>query len=322
MAAKSAAKKTAKSVKTSKTTKSRSGFTAAQRSAYNAALKAALKSSVRQQRSNAAQGKRARAAAKRAAKRNTFVARRSAKIVRNTYLQAKYGIQTGPVSGVPLRSQLRTQASIAAYLEAHYGVKTFRLTTGTSSVRVKPRVRKGRVVSAGKTAVSKPRTSRSAIAQATQAARSVPKSAKLPSKPRKAAGGRHGILAHAQWITAGNDEGEENCVSVAIANHLLYHTGYRAGDAQVDYLHVLCRNQVDIALHRLDYYEAWSPVSLSEYGPVKPEDAEPGMIVGFATEQGDHCGVLLPGNMVISWGEIVPLESEIEEAWYVAWMTD
>lgn len=324
MAAKSpAAKKTktAKSVKTSKTTKSKSNYTSVQQKAYNAAYNAAVKAANQGARENAIAAKRARHAEARAVSREKYITRTKARIVRNTYLQATYGRQVQQHVGVPLRSQLRTAQSVLAYLQVRYGKKTYALTTGQGSVRVKPRVVKGRVVAAGKRAVSKAATTRSAQAQGRAAAARYSKAAQPKSRQRTAAG-RRKTLAHTQWITAGNDEGEKNCVAVALANHLLYHTGRRVSDAQVEYLNILARRRVSTALDQLDYYEAWAPVSLSEYGSVKPEDAKPGMLVGFETPEGDHCGVLMPGNMVVSWGEIVPLESEIEEAWEITWATD
>jgi hypothetical protein len=311
--------KVAKSTKTSKTTNASSQLTSVQRSAFRAAYNAAVKNAGHQQRANAIAAKRVQAAATRQKRRSRYVARTKANIVRNTYLQARYGNQTfSRYPGVPLRSRLSKVQSITAYLQARYGKKTYAITTNKGSVRVsRYHASKGKVVAAGRRAVSKPATNRSAIAKANAAAARVSHAA--ASKPRKAAGDTH--TESTEWITAGNDKGEENCVAVAAANHLLYHTGYRVNDNQVTYLQVLCDNRLSVALDRLDYYEAWAPASLSEYGIVNPADAKPGMIVGFQTPNGDHCGLLMPGNKVVSWGEIVPLESEIEEAWEVIWVT-
>lgn len=160
---------------------------------------------------------------------------------------------------------------------------------------------------------------------AANATRPGPKKTSKKPKARKAAIVRHETLADAQWITAGNDEGKENCVAVAIANHLLYHTGYRVPDDLVECLVGSFRvKRVDRMLDFLDFLRVWGPeADLSEYARIEPCHAEPGMIVGFdVTVDGrakPHCGVLLSGNKVISWGEVVSLESEIDEAWSVHW---
>lgn len=160
-----------------------------------------------------------------------------------------------------------------------------------------------------------------------KAARATPpgpaKAAKKP-KARMAAITRHETLADAQWIAAGNDEGTENCTAVAIANHLLYHTGHRVPDDLVECLGSFRVKRVDRVLDFLDFMRIWGPAAdLSEYQRIEPCRAEPGMIVGFdVTVDGiakAHCGVLLPGNKVISWGEVMTLEDEIDEAWSVHW---
>jgi hypothetical protein len=322
LAAKSPAAKKAKavkSIKTSKTTNAKSQLTSVQRSAFRAAYVAGVRAANRGARANSLAAKRVTAAARRAKLRNKYVARTKANIVRNTYLQARYGNQTySKFVGVPLHRPLFKASSIRSYLQARYGKKTYAITTNRGSVRVgKFHAKKGKVVAPGRRAVSKPGTNRAATAQAKAAAARV--AHVKASKPRKAAGDKP--AENTNWITAGNDEGEENCVAVAVANHLLYHTGHRVHDSQVTYLSVLADERLSVAMDRLDYYEVWAPIGLSEYGKVAPADAQPGMIVGFKTDNGDHCGLLLPGNKVVSWGEIIPLESEIEEAWEIAWVT-
>lgn len=320
MAAKSpAAKKakTARSTKSSKTTKARSRYTAAQQQAYNRAFNSALKSSVRAQRANTIAQHRIQAAASRLRQRNRFVQRRiQGRIVRNTYLQARYGIQSGPASVVPLKSPLRKLSSIRSYLQAHYGQKTYALTSAKGSVRVFPRqkrVARGRVVAANQRAVSKAATNRSAIAAGQRAARAVPASQKA-HRVRKAP--RHlKSVTDTPWITAGNDEGTENCVVVAIANSLLYNLGFRVADEQLEFV----RDQrINKALWRIWHDEPWQLVDLLWYRWT--DEPQPGDIIGFETDNGPHCGILLPGNKVVSWGEVIPLESEIEEAWTLKWM--
>jgi hypothetical protein len=105
-------------------------------------------------------------------------------------------------------------------------------------------------------------------------------------------------------------------VAVAVANSLLYNFGYRVSDEQVAMLKF---DRINKALWMLWRTSRWWPVDLIGYHPQCPDLAEPGDIVGFETEQGSHCGILMPSNMVISWGEVVPLESPIDEAWSLTW---
>lgn len=143
-------------------------------------------------------------------------------------------------------------------------------------------------------------------------------------KARKAAIARHEALPGLRWITAGNDEGTENCTAVAIANHLLYHTGHRVPDELVKCLGSFRVKRVDRVLDFLDFMRMWGPeADLSDYERIEPRHAEPGMVVGFDVivegKPEPHCGVLLPGNKVISWGEAIALEAGIDEAWSVHW---
>ncbi len=126
-------------------------------------------------------------------------------------------------------------------------------------------------------------------------------------------------VVNADWIAAGNNQGTENCVAVAIANHLLAWTGYRLTDDQVSDLHeagdgtirgtllaaaVLWRN-IRVAL----------AVKLSCLSSLYPT----GTLLGTSTSRGPHAVLLMPGNQVVSWGELTPLEDVTEEAWYVQW---
>ena len=357
MAAKSpAAKKakTAKSVKSSKTTKSKSGYTAAQNSAYRAAAGVVTRSAAQQRRQQLMTQRRITAAQTLARRRTVAIARVQAKIVRGSYAQARYGTNAQAQSFIVTRSQLRKVSSITAYLQAHYGKKTYAIT-GKGSVRLfkKPSVVRGQVTRNAQAATRKAATSRMAAAAGRRAASRLPSQAALKaqatakararsvarakaravakskanaggkkkprstSKIRKAA--RHlRAVPDTPWITAGNDEGAENCVAVAVANSCLYLLGYRVSDSQLEYVR---DDKLNVAMWKLWRYKYWWPVDLLWYRPVLLDETEPkpGDIVGFESGNGPHCGVLLPENKVVSWGEIVPLESEIEEAWTPVW---
>lgn len=313
--------KTAKGVKTSKTTNSKSGYTAAQRTAYRLAFSAAVKSSNSQQRANAVMQRRMQAAAAAAAKRGNLAIRRiSGTIVRASYVQARYGRQAQGSTIVPVHRAFYKQSSVAAYLQVKYGKKTYALTGASHSVRVKPpaRVKRGKVVAANRTAVSRGATNRAAVAIAKRAAASHAHQVTFRARQRTAPGGFPAV--NPQWVTAGNDFESGNCVAVAIANHLLLHEDVRADDYLVDRLYLDSDLTIEGSLALLFHRPGlWRPAVVTSYVHLGPLNARPGMLVGFESEQGPHCGVLMPGGKVICWGEIVPLESAIEEAWDITW---
>ena len=332
MAAKTPAKKAAPKkalVKASKAkTKAKTRYTKAQRKAYRAAAKTAVA--------------RARAASRTAAAKARFIQnakgvqhRRAVKAAQSKAKPGRSGKRLQPVSGKQAVIRLKSQAAQAAGYMRRTQVYTYQqaaFLTGLATLaanrkalaralaRKKLKPKKVSKKTTAKTAPRRPSkyAAVGAKAGAAAAARVKPVRAKAASKTRKAAGGVTPPVNDPEWITAGNDKDVENCVAVAVANHLLLHTGYRVSKLEVSYL--LYRDSVWKALEVLDYHEdVWKKVGLSEYGMINPEDAEPGDIIGFETPNGSHCGVLMPDNKVISWGEVVPLESTIDEAWQVTW---
>lgn len=318
--AKKAAPKKAKTVKASKA-KAKTKYSPAQQKAYTAASRAAVVKARGLANIQGVQSRRGLAAVRSKARpgrsgkrlkpvhgiqaviRNKVLAAQAAGYAKKTqvytYQQAAF------ISGV---ATARANRKAIARVLARKKLKkpAHKVTKATAA----PKRRPGRFSAIG---------ARAGAAAAARVPKPKPVAAKPKSKTRKAAGGRHETLADTQWIVAGNDKGVENCVAVAVANHLLLHTGCRVDKKEITCL--LYRDSVAKALYLVDYQNPWKGVGLSEYGMVSPEEAQPGDIVGFETSQGSHCGVLMPGNMVISWGEIVPLESEVDEAWQVTWTT-
>lgn len=137
----------------------------------------------------------------------------------------------------------------------------------------------------------------------------------VKAKPRKAS-----VLTprvNSDWVTAGNDLGTENCVAVAIANHLLAWHGMRLSDRQVHFIAGHGGDTIEDALTWLRDADPFPYVHLTQ--KFELDRAVVGSLIGFETDDGrDHAGVLLDGR-VITWGEILPLESVIEEAWYLLW---
>lgn len=346
----------AKGVKASKTTKSKSGMTSAQNKAFQAASKKAIQAAQLQHNAKTLQARRLQGAAKARSKLaakgvQLFSARIKVAAVAQTYRQISKAHQAKSLrvqaahnlfkaqslatnrqfaySGEAIHAhtttmQTLTDAQALAAAQRLSNAARRRIVSGASKKKPVPKkTTKAKAVKSPYTAIGQA-AGRAAAARvgkpkvAAKKARAKTKVKASASKPRKAAGLTPAV--NPVWITAGNDEGKENCVLVAIANHCLLHTGHRVPDGLIDYLNLYNTFSIETALYRIDRSEAWKPVTLSEYGMVKSEDAQPGMIIGFESEQGAHCGVLLEGNMVISWGEVVPLEAEIEEAWEISWM--
>lgn len=338
MAAKAPAKSkaaVAKTVKKSKTSSGLAKMTAAQTSAYQAASKTAMQKAQLQHNAVTLQQRRLQGAAKatgklRQKRAQTIQARIGRNAVSATYKQIVYAHQSKTLR-LQAAASLFKHAQVAqnrqfAYLGEALHSRTTTLQTLTSGQALSLEARY--VAAARKTAlrknkpakggVSKSRTSKSPYAAIGRSA-GIQAAARVPaSKTRKAAG--MGLIEKSPdraWITAGNDLGEENCVAVAIANSLLYHTGYRVTDGQII---ALDYDDFSTALYHLWVWKLWAPqASLYDYREVPVHEVRPGMIVGFETENGPHCGVLMPGHKVVSWGEVVPLEAEIEEAWVCEW---
>lgn len=349
MAAKTpVAKKAAKAVKKSKTSSATAGFSNAQYSAYLSASKAAIQKAQTAHNASVMQERRLQSAAKARAKlaakgAQLYAARIKTGAVSQTYRQIAKAHQSKSLRVQAAHNlfkaqSLETNRQFAYKGEAiHARTTTLQTLTDaqalTASQRNSAAARK-RIISGGKPNKPKPatkakgKTSKSPYAAVGQkaglaAAAKIPKiKAKTKTKPAKVRKAFTTVkTVNPKWVTAGNDEGKENCILVAIANHCLYHTGHRVPDRLLDYLSMYNAMTIERALNRIDYSEAWTPATLSEYGMVKPEDAKPGMIIGFEAENGPHCGVLMPDNMVVSYGEVVPLLAEIEEAWEAEWTT-
>ncbi len=349
MAAKTpTAKKSAKAVKKSKSTSAQAGMSAAQRNAYQAASKAAIRTAQTQHNAVVLQQRRlqgaARARSKLAAKGvQLYAARIKTNAISQTYRQIAQAHQSKSLRVQAAHNlfkaqSLETNRQFAYSGEAiHLHTTVLQTLTNAQALTVAQRqsaMARKRILSRNPS-VKKPKTATKAKGKTSRspytavgkkaglaAAAKIPKAPRhktktQPSKVRKAAGDTKTV--DPEWITAGNDKDKENCVLVAVANHCLLHTGHRISDSFINYMGMYNAHTIAAALSRVDISESWTPATLTEYGMVNPEDAKPGMIVGFETRNGAHCGVLMPGNMVVSYGEVVPLTAEIEEAWEATW---
>lgn len=136
------------------------------------------------------------------------------------------------------------------------------------------------------------------------------------SKPRKAASALPATAP--RWITAGNDAGEENCASVAIANHLLATAGIRITDEDVRRLSELHDGDLRDALRAMLACQPWRHRAL--LSAARPATAPgPGQVWGFETAGGPHAALSTGEAMIASWGEESPFTGEVEEAYQLAW---
>lgn len=343
MAAKAPAKsstKAAKNVKSSHTTQGKAKYTSAQFKAYQAASKTAIQHAQLTHNASVLQSRRlqgaVKARAKVAAKRQQVItARIKRNAIRSTHRQIVYAHQSrtlriGAAARLFKAQQVAQNRQFAYQGEAIHS-RTTTLQTLTDEQALTTEERYARAARRGlhkkpKTGAKRKGATRKSPYSAIGASAGRSAASRVPASKTRKAAGRMTTNAQTRWITAGNDLDKENCVAVAMANHLLYHTGYRVTDGQVDYLATYHGGNFANALSRLDYSSIWAPdVGLSEYGQIYPDKVQPGMLVGFDVvvggEEVPHCGLLLEDNRVVSWGEITSLESKIDEAWEIVWTT-
>jgi hypothetical protein len=120
-----------------------------------------------------------------------------------------------------------------------------------------------------------------------------------------------------RWVTAGNDKGVDNCLSVAIANHLLAWTDYRLDDDQVN---SIPGETVYDALRYLQESDPFDNVHVEMFAELTDTHHDiPGSLICFYTPKHiEHAGLLL-GSGMISWGEVSPIPETVTEAWYIRW---
>jgi hypothetical protein len=120
------------------------------------------------------------------------------------------------------------------------------------------------------------------------------------------------------------------CVPVAIANHLLLLTGLRLPE---DFLAGFClavgyNPSIGHALKvfkgfthagHLGYEDRFK-YELCDYAsvPVKYAHSQ-GLVVGYESSYGPHAALSLGNGTVVSWGQEIPEDAPIEEAWMIDW---
>ena len=183
---------------------------------------------------------------------------------------------------------------------------------------------------ASRTASQTAHNTASATAKATIAARKKGV-AKVAAAPRTAP--RPPELAPGLFVPrAYGDPAGYDCVAAALANHLLYATGYRIGRrayyALADALGEA--PTIEQALKQVMSSPPWDwlngPV-LAAYVPVVyPLAAPRKLVVGVCSPAGAHAAVALETGSLVTWGEILPAAevcvpgTAAEEAWDLLWV--
>lgn len=320
-------------------------MTAAQRSAYSKAYSSAISKAQLANNAKTLQQRRlqgaATASSKLAIKRQQVInARIKRNAVKRTYQQNVYNRASKPLTVQSAHSLFKAQSvaqnrQFAFKGEAiHLRTTTMQTLTNAEAISQEARVQRAsraRLKSSVKTpkATSKRgATGRSKYSSiGASAGRSAASRVSSTAKVRKAGAYiLHPVYHGDEWIAAGNDQGEENCVAVAVANHLLYHHQIRVEDQDVVDLSWMIT--VPTACAELWSWNLWSlhGAYMNGWHKKKPEDAMPGHLVGFDVlvegKPVPHCGVLLADSRVVSWGEVVPLDrADIDEVWEIKWRT-
>lgn len=170
----------------------------------------------------------------------------------------------------------------------------------------------------------------SATAKATIAARKKGV-AKVAAAPRTAP--RPPELAPGLFVPrAYGDPAGYDCVAAALANHLLYATGYRIGRRAYCALAEALGEApaIEQALKQVMSSPPWNWLSgplLAAYVPVAyPLAAPRKLVVGVCSPTGAHAALALETGSLVTWGEILPAGevcvpgTAAEEAWDLLWV--
>lgn len=168
------------------------------------------------------------------------------------------------------------------------------------------------------------------------------KAAVAKPKGRTAAAGKpgyknDGFLKYDTYNTWLGKPDTPICVPVAIANHMLYTTGLRMTEAflgrfafhcghnptieqALQALKSLTRNNVDSFMFWYSPVKDAAKYELCEYAKVPARYAHSqGLVVGYESEYGPHAALSLGNGTVVSWGQEIPNDADIEEAWMIDW---
>jgi hypothetical protein len=185
-------------------------------------------------------------------------------------------------------------------------------------------------------AMASPRTAKAAHAKASASARKAAVTRKRNAALRKAGkvvpaqkAKRAAVAPDAArpGLVPGFNDLYPTCSAVAVASHLFAASGIMMPDEEIWHLHRLAGGTADDGVPIEDVLEAAReyPVRgtalqarLRSFFRTDLNVIAPGLIVGISLPHDGHAVVTQPGGMV-SWGWLLPLNGEPEEAWALEW---
>ncbi len=157
-------------------------------------------------------------------------------------------------------------------------------------------------------------------AAAGRAAQARKRSGKKPLPLKKRAAPAPGMLMQpaGPWHLGGNDCWP-SCAAAALANHLILSSGLRASEEEILALHLAAGGSPAIGeILEAAQEHGLAGAQLAEFWPLPDGCAMPGAIAGISMPLA-HAVLLAPHEMMISWGQEMPLRSEVEESWWAQW---
>lgn len=163
-------------------------------------------------------------------------------------------------------------------------------------------------------------------------------SAKAPTKTAKGrtAAAGEGFLKRESFTPWLGKPETPNCVAVAIANHLLYYTGIRMDDVFLSLFTEACYQPGPCIPSIRDCLETLKAMAkpsgglgitekkwlyeLCDFEPVPARYSHStGLVIGYESAYGPHAAISLQDGAVVSWGQEIPNDAAIEEAWMLDW---
>jgi hypothetical protein len=194
---------------------------------------------------------------------------------------------------------------------------------------------KQRAATRAKARAKAQKTAKASVAK-TKAGRAASKKATVVKGKGRTASAGAGFVKYETYNKWIGDPDTPVCVPVAIANHLLYTAGVRMNDAYLGRFIFQCGYNPSIkrALAVLKSMTANGPSSwpstrsdeyqyaLVDYEPVPARYASgTGLVIGYKTVHGRHAALSLGNGTVVSWGQEISSDAEIEEAWMLDWVS-
>lgn len=160
-----------------------------------------------------------------------------------------------------------------------------------------------------------------AAGRASQAAR---RAGQVPKKKAAAVAPEAAALLRGWWALGCNDV-VPTCASVAVANHLMAHTGLMMTEGEVLALHEMAGGEdgasvADVleVLHERHLELLRGSAWLQSFTRTDEEVIVAGLVVGFSLPHARHAVLSHPRGMV-SWGRVMPWAGVPDEAWALEW---